>query len=183
MTRAELKSLTASVQELYARAAAAQPPRACQGRTQCCRFRLAGHVPYVTRAEAWVAAAGVRASGKTSLATEPPGKAAGKVSRGKTGRGHAPGGKAGRGKNSVETPAAADGACPCLGPDGRCTIYVHRPLGCRTHFCDAAGGPVPRAAVQEVIRALETLDRQLGGDGSRQLPGALAAALRDFPRR
>ena len=36
-----------------------------------------------------------------------------------------------------------DGACPLLGRAGRCTIYAHRPFGCRTHFRAAAGEGVP----------------------------------------
>ncbi|MBE7497916.1 MAG: YkgJ family cysteine cluster protein [Verrucomicrobiaceae bacterium] len=72
-----------------------------------------------------------------------------------------------------------DGACPLLGRDGRCTVYAHRPFGCRTHFCDAAGGMYPRKHVADLIHRLETLDEKLGGDGSRPLEGALASALKD----
>jgi uncharacterized protein len=70
-----------------------------------------------------------------------------------------------------------DGACPLLGMDGRCTVYAHRPFGCRTHFCQAAGGVYPRKHVADLIQRLEALDEQLGGDGSRPLEGALAAVL------
>ncbi len=70
-----------------------------------------------------------------------------------------------------------DGACPLLGRDGRCTIYAHRPFGCRTHFCAAAGGPYPRPHVADLIRRLEALDEQLGGDGPRPIQGAVADAL------
>ncbi len=71
-----------------------------------------------------------------------------------------------------------DGACPLLGRDGRCAVYAHRPFGCRTHFCDAAGGMYPRKHVADLIQRLEALDEKLGGDGSRPLEGALAAALK-----
>jgi hypothetical protein len=27
-------------------------------------------------------------------------------------------------------------ACPALSPEGRCTIYSHRPYGCVKHFCE-----------------------------------------------
>lgn len=57
------------------------------------------------------------------------------------------------------------GACPLLGVDGRCTIYAHRPFGCRTHFCAEAGGPYPRKTVVDLIHRLEALDEQLGHTG------------------
>ena len=68
------------------------------------------------------------------------------------------------------------GACPMLErATGKCLIYADRPFGCRTHFCAAAGGPMARRDVLDLIRRLETADAQLGGDGSHKLPGALAA--------
>jgi Fe-S-cluster containining protein len=77
-----------------------------------------------------------------------------------------------------ELPAAVDGACPLLEtPSGRCLIYAERPFACRTHFCAAAGGPLVRSEVVDLIRRLETIDAQLGGDGPRNLPAAVAAAL------
>ncbi len=75
-------------------------------------------------------------------------------------------------------PQHPDGACPLLHPStARCLIYEDRPFACRTHFCPAAGGPWPRAAVIDLIHRLENLDTQLGGDGPRTLPGALQTAL------
>jgi uncharacterized protein len=66
----------------------------------------------------------------------------------------------------------ADGACPCLGKDGRCSI----------HFCAAAGGPYPRKQVQDLIQRMEALDEALGyHDGSRPFEAALADALADGP--
>lgn len=74
-----------------------------------------------------------------------------------------------------------DGACPMLDrASGRCLIYADRPFGCRTHFCAAAGGPMARREVIDLIRRLETIDAQLGGDGPRKLPAAVAAALADL---
>jgi Fe-S-cluster containining protein len=70
-----------------------------------------------------------------------------------------------------------DGACPLLGKEGRCTIYAHRPFGCRTHFCLAAGGVTPRKLVADLIQRLEAIDERLGGEGSRGLPEAIAAVL------
>jgi Fe-S-cluster containining protein len=78
-------------------------------------------------------------------------------------------------------PERADGACPLLDPrNSRCLIYESRPFGCRTHFCAAAGGPYARREVIDLIRRLETVDTQLGGDGPRILPGAVADALREI---
>lgn len=75
-------------------------------------------------------------------------------------------------------PARSDGACPLLDPQtSRCLIYNDRPFGCRTHFCAAAGGPYSRREVTDLIRRLEELDEQLGGDGPHGLPQAVSAAL------
>ncbi len=70
-----------------------------------------------------------------------------------------------------------DGACPLLARDGRCTIYSHRPFGCRTHFCAEAGGIYPRKHVADLIQRLEALDERLGGSGPRPLEAAVSAAL------
>jgi len=77
-----------------------------------------------------------------------------------------------------ELPESDDGACPLLKREtGRCLIYADRPFGCRTHFCAAAGGPYARKEVLDLIRRLEDVDRQLGGDGPRKIQAAVAAAL------
>lgn len=73
-----------------------------------------------------------------------------------------------------------DGACPLLGRDGRCTIYSHRPFGCRTHFCQAAGGMYPRKHVADLIQRLEALDEKLGGEGSRDLESAVTTAMAEL---
>jgi Fe-S-cluster containining protein len=89
--------------------------------------------------------------------------------------------RAWRATGHTKLPSTADGACPMLEPgSGRCLIYADRPFGCRTHFCAAAGGPLARREVIDLIRRLETIDARLGGDGPRQLPGAVAAALADI---
>lgn len=79
-----------------------------------------------------------------------------------------------------QLPERADGACPLLHPETqRCLIYADRPFGCRTHFCAAAGGSYARRDVLDLIRRLEAVDAELGGDGPRALPGAVAAALEE----
>ncbi len=89
--------------------------------------------------------------------------------------------RAWRASGRTKLPSPTDGACPILEPgSGRCLIYADRPFGCRTHFCAAAGGPLARREVLDLIRRLETVDAQLGGDGPHKLPGAVTAALADL---
>jgi len=72
-----------------------------------------------------------------------------------------------------------DGSCPFLHPkNGRCQIYEGRPFGCRTHFCDAAGGPASRGEVRDLIQRLEEIDTRLGGSGSMNLPTAVKEAMK-----
>lgn len=87
--------------------------------------------------------------------------------------------KAVRGAGRKELPVRADGACPMLHPvTSKCMIYADRPFGCRTHFCDAAGGPYSRKEVLDLIRRIEEVDYRLGRDGPRALPDAVGRALR-----
>ena len=80
-----------------------------------------------------------------------------------------------------ELPESADGACPFLKREtGRCLIYADRPFGCRTHFCEAAGGPHPRKQILDLIRRLEEADKKLGGDGPRKIQAAVADALNEL---
>lgn len=75
-------------------------------------------------------------------------------------------------------PKNADGACPMLQQEtGNCLIYEDRPFGCRTHFCSAAGGPVARRDVLDLIRRLEDVDLTLNGTGPHPLQYAVAEAL------
>ena len=78
-------------------------------------------------------------------------------------------------------PEPGDGACPLLDrPTGRWLVYADRPFGCRTHFCAAAGGPMARREVLDLIRRLEAVDAQVGGDGPRKLPAAVGAVLAEI---
>ena len=78
-------------------------------------------------------------------------------------------------------PRDLGGVCPMLDrTSDRCLIYADRPLGCRTHFCVAAGGPIARHDVLDLIRRLETVDAQLSGDGPHKLPAAVDAALEEI---
>jgi Fe-S-cluster containining protein len=127
----------AAVKQIYGELAELPISRNCTGISECCRFKLTGRTPFITKGEALVAWQGIRASGRKAL------------------------------------PASIDGACPLLKPDGKCMIYQHRPFGCRTHFCKAAGGPYSRDEVRALIQRLEVIDRKLGGDGGVNLPAAL----------
>ena len=89
--------------------------------------------------------------------------------------------KALRATGRKELPERDDEACPLLHPQtGRCLIYADRPFGCRTHFCDAAGGPYARKEVIDLIRRLEDLDVRLKGDGPRKIVAAVADALEEL---
>ena len=80
-----------------------------------------------------------------------------------------------------ELPESAGGACPLLKREtGHCLIYADRPFGCRTHFCEPAGGPFPRKHLLDLIRRLEEVDRRLGGDGPRRIKAAVAEALEEM---
>ena len=89
--------------------------------------------------------------------------------------------KALRGTGRKELPDTDDGACPMLKREnGKCLIYADRPFGCRTHFCEAAGGPYARKEVIDLIRRLEDLDVRLKGDGPRKIISAVADALEEL---
>lgn len=145
MRREELQPILAEVRSVYAEVGRRPIVRACEMRTECCRFQLTGLTPQLTKGEALLAAKAFRATGRKQL------------------------------------PESIDGACPLLKPDtARCLIYADRPFGCRTHFCDLAGGPFPRKQVIDLIRRLEELDRRLGGEGPRAIKAALADALEEL---
>lgn len=86
--------------------------------------------------------------------------------------------KALRATGRQSLPQNFDGACPMLDrKTGNCLIYDARPFGCRTHFCAAAGGPVARREVLDLIRRLEDVDLALNGNGPRTLRNAVAEVL------
>ena len=89
--------------------------------------------------------------------------------------------KALRATGRKELPERDDEACPMLHlKTGRCLIYADRPFGCRTHFCEAAGGPYARKEVIDLIRKLEDLDVRLKGDGPRKIVSAVGDALEEL---
>ena len=89
--------------------------------------------------------------------------------------------KALRATGRKSLPETADGSCPMLRQEtGNCLIYEDRPFGCRTHFCAAAGGPLARREVLDLIRRLDDVDLVLNGDGPRPLQNAVADVLEDM---
>jgi len=78
-------------------------------------------------------------------------------------------------------PENDDGSCPMLQQGtGNCLIYEDRPFGCRTHFCAAAGGPIARREVLDLIRRLEDVDLALNGKGPCPLQSAVAGVLEEM---
>jgi uncharacterized protein len=89
--------------------------------------------------------------------------------------------KALRATGRKSLPENPTGACPMLETGtGNCLVYEDRPFGCRTHFCAAAGGPVARREVLDLIRRLEDVDLALNGNGPRTLPAAVTDALQEI---
>jgi len=56
-----------AVRAVYAELACLPLQRSCSTLTECCRFRLTGRTPYLTRGESFVAASAWRATGRTSI--------------------------------------------------------------------------------------------------------------------
>lgn len=55
------------VLEIYAEWARRPVDRQCTGRADCCRFRLVGHTPYLTKGEALVAARAWKSAGRREV--------------------------------------------------------------------------------------------------------------------
>lgn len=63
----------ASVRAVYAEVDARPVERQCVRLTECCQFKLTGSTPFLTRAEALLAAAAWKALGKGSIPASPDG--------------------------------------------------------------------------------------------------------------
>lgn len=77
----------------------------------------------------------------------------------------------------MKLPKKYDGSCPLLSENNHCMVYENRPFGCRTHFCEAAGGMYKRREVIDLIRKLEDIDLALAGRGAIKLPAAIQEAI------
>jgi Fe-S-cluster containining protein len=63
----ELQHALGEVRAVYAELAQRPLARSCRARAGCCRFRLTGLTPQLTKGEALVAARGLRATGRREL--------------------------------------------------------------------------------------------------------------------
>ena len=66
-TQADLDEAACQVRGIYAEWRQYPLDRACTGIADCCRFRLTGRTPYLTRGEALVAARAWRAAGRKEV--------------------------------------------------------------------------------------------------------------------
>lgn len=73
LTKEQRRALLAEVREIYRELAARPHERGCAGEAQCCRFRLTGRTPFLTRGEALVLAQAARAAGRKRPAPSPDG--------------------------------------------------------------------------------------------------------------
>lgn len=62
-----IKEIIRQVQGIYAEWGQRPIDRNCTGIADCCRFRLVGHTPYLTKGEALVAAAAWKAAGRKDV--------------------------------------------------------------------------------------------------------------------
>lgn len=62
-----IKQSLDEVKAVYRDLALRPVERACERRTECCRFQLTGETPYLTRGEAMVAAKAWKASGRSQV--------------------------------------------------------------------------------------------------------------------
>jgi len=63
----DLNAAALQVREIYAEWERRPLERHCAGVADCCRFKLTGRTPYLTRGEAWVAARAWRAAGRREI--------------------------------------------------------------------------------------------------------------------
>lgn len=128
---------------LYAEVDRAHEGWTCAVSTECCRFGITGREPYVTSIEI---AALRRAVGRRGGALS--------------------------NKRRALPIAEEERTCAFLDRDGRCSVYEHRPLGCRTFFCDRGSGPtrVPRAMLVEWSRRVQAIAARHEPDGDRARP-------------
>ena len=129
------KDLLGDLLRVYADLDARLAGFGCDESTDCCHFERTGREPWVTDLEwAVVANAVARLGGRDAVVA----------------------------KNRRALPMVGEGRCPLLDAAGRCSVYDARPLGCRTFYCERVQGPgrVPRDAVRDALRELQTLSER-----------------------
>jgi hypothetical protein len=137
--------LLRALTEVYAEADVAFSGWSCPTSTECCRFGITGREPYVTSIELYAIERAVAARG---------GPRAWKRAR-------------------PSLPVVVDERrCPMLTADNRCAIYAHRPLGCRTFYCDRAspGARVRHREINALVRRVQEIAARHQPDGDRGRP-------------
>ena len=103
-----------ALEALYRDIDAAYASTSCPSSSECCRFGRTGREPHVTSIEMVLVRRAVSRRASRRFPTPAP-----------------------LHLKMAELPVVADErVCPMMSPDGRCSIYEARPLGCRTFFCD-----------------------------------------------
>jgi Fe-S-cluster containining protein len=81
----------------------------------------------------------------------------------------------------VVLPFDARGRCPLLGEGGRCTIYAHRPLTCRTYDCRVFAATGVDADREEIAARARRWRFACAAPADAELLTAVAAAARWIP--
>ena len=129
-------SLLAQLEEVYAAVGDAYGGYSCGQSTRCCRFAVTGREPYLTSLELAYLLRGIRQRG-------------GMLSQ--------------KRRALPLLPAVAhdqEGTCPLLNQDSMCSSYAHRPLGCRSFWCndaDDGGRAVRHKELQRFVRKIKDL--------------------------
>jgi Fe-S-cluster containining protein len=147
---------------LYRQVDAAYAGASCDASTECCRFGITGREPMVTSVEIEVIERAIAGRGGPLKRRALP------IAR--------PSRESCHGVARDDRPGREERVCPLLDASGRCSVYVARPLGCRTFFCDRARLDVPPRAVllgwSRRVREIAAAHRA-GGDVGVRLSSAL----------
>lgn len=152
----EERALLGELKALYEEADVLFSGSSCPASSECCRFARTGREPYVTSIELALVLAAVKRRGGSYPATPAP-----------------------LHTKDTSLPVLRDERpCPLLDPNGRCSIYEERPLGCRTFFCDRAT-ELSRVRHKDLLSIVARLKEiavrhESGGDEGRPLTRALA---------
>jgi uncharacterized protein len=146
----EERALLDELADVYRDADALYASHRCAGTTECCRFGLTGREPYVTSIELSAVRKAVAARG---------------------------GPLAPRRRALPLAPAGDERTCPMLDAAARCSIYVSRPLGCRTFWCHRAEADqkVSQRALNDLVARIKAIAarHEPGGEVGRLLTRAL----------